>query len=51
MEPVAPVEIGFLYDNIIVSMTAAVESSPVVLLDLETVNSKLVIRLPPGDIK
>jgi hypothetical protein len=51
MDPVRPVARGFLYDRTTVSTTAAGESSPVVLLVLATLNSKFVIRAPPGDIK
>jgi hypothetical protein len=49
MDPVTPVARGFLYVNITVSITVAVESSKAVLLLLETPNSKLVIVFPPGD--
>jgi hypothetical protein len=50
MDPVIPVARGFLYVNITVSITAAVESSKTVLLLLDTLNSKLLIVLPPGDV-
>ena len=52
MEPVWPVARGFLYDNNKVSDvgSATDESSPVELLTLDILNSKLVIRAPPSDV-
>jgi hypothetical protein len=52
MEPVWPVASGFLYESKRVSATTSVidESSPVELLTLDMLNSKLVMRDPPADV-
>ena len=44
------INIWFKWAIVLVSITGAVESSKTVLLLLDTLNSKLVIVFPPGDI-